>query len=224
MDSWRYANCAEGGCESVRVGMFSLLKRLGNMMWERRLGITTRGLANVDGSSTEQIHYGTISYGAIGTILDHLQLNGTDVFVDLGCGKGRVLCCAALHPIDRAIGVECSRPLSDIAKVNAAGLRPHHSPIEIHTTEAQRFDYAAGTVFYLFHPFGPNTLRAVLLELQKGLQASPRQIRIVYVNPVHNNVLSECSWLEEYERWDVSGKPSLEHPVAWWRNTGYRSL
>lgn len=198
--------------------MLSLIEKIDNMLWERRLGITTRGLANIDSSNSEQIHYGTIPYRAINTILNHLHLDSSDVFVDLGCGKGRVLCCAAQHSVNSSIGVEYSAPLSEIAKENVKKLRRSRSPVKVQTTEAQTFDYSVGSVFYMFHPFGPNTLREVMKELKKGLQRVPRKIRIVYVNPVHNNILQECSWLEQYERWDARTRLFLEHPVAWWQN------
>lgn len=200
--------------------MFSLPEKLDNMLWEYRLGITTRGLAGFDTADHEHIHYGTVPYRLINTILDHLQLSNNDVFVDLGCGKGRVLCIASMRPIKKSIGVEYSVQLCSIAERNAKNLRSDHRPIEILNISAENFDYTVGTVFYLFHPFGPNTVREVLEKLRLGLHTSPRPVRIIYVNPVHNEVFQEYPWLYEYERWDSGSALSPEHTITWWRNEG----
>jgi precorrin-6B methylase 2 len=191
------------------------------MFWEYRLGITTRGLAGIQISDEEHVHYGTIPYRTIGIILDHLHLTKNDVFVDLGCGKGRVLCSASLHSIEQAIGIECSPLLAEIALRNVKGLRLHHQPIAVLTMEAQDFDYTRGTVYYLFHPFGPETLSLVLEKLQAGLKRVPRQVRIVYVNPVHDTILQQCPWLIETERWNAGEPRSPVHMVSWWKNKIY---
>lgn len=198
--------------------MLALPEKIENMFWEYRLGITTRGLEGVHTADVEHIHYGTVPYRTINTILDHLRLTPNDVFVDLGCGKGRVLCCASLRSIEQAIGVECSTALSAIALDNADALRVHHSPIKVFTMEAQHFDYSVGTVYYLFHPFGPGTLSKVLEQLRSGLERIHRSLRIVYVNPVHNTVLKKCSWLIETERWTAGEPRSPEHTITWWQN------
>ena len=197
--------------------MHLLPTRMENMFWEYRLGITTRGLAGVHSADDEHIHYGTVPYRNINTILDHLQLGHNDVFVDIGCGKGRVLCCASLRSIERLIGIECSSPLSAIALRNAETLRLTHSPITVLTMEAQDFDYTTGTVYYLFHPFGPDTLKKVLKQLQLGVKRVPRPVRLVYVNPVYDKVLRECSWLVETERWNAGEPRSPVHIVSWWQ-------
>ncbi len=200
--------------------MFSLPEKLDNMLWEYRLGITTRGLAGLDTADHEHIHYGTVPYRLINTILDRLQLSDNDIVVDLGCGKGRVLCCASLRPIKRSIGVEYSSQLAAIAGRNAQKLRSDHRPIEILNISAEDFDYSVGTVYYLFHPFGPKTLRVVLEKLRAGLDVSPRPVRIIYVNPVHNDVFTEYPWVYEYERWSSGSERSPEHTITWWRNNG----
>src|SRR5690348_10833891 len=78
--------------------------RLGNIWWERRLGIETRGV--VPTRHADSVHYATMGYSSIWSILDQLELRRSDVFIDIGSGKGRVLCCAAQYVVDQVIGVE----------------------------------------------------------------------------------------------------------------------
>jgi precorrin-6B methylase 2 len=196
-------------------------EKINNIFWELRLGIVTRGLTSIDPADDEHIHYGTVPYRTINAILDHLQLSSNDVFVDLGCGKGRVVCCSSLRRIRQSIGVEYSPDLSAIAQRNANRVKKKLSPIKIITIDAQQFDFTIGTVYYLFHPFGPKTLKNVIEGLHIGLQRLPRPVRIVYVNPVHHDVFKEYPWLVEYDRWEPRVDRSSEHQIQWWRNTKY---
>jgi SAM-dependent methyltransferase len=198
---------------------FALLRtKILNMFWENRLNISTRGVTGKNPNEPEHIHYGTIAYSTIHAILCSLSLSPSDVFVDLGCGKGRVLCCAARYKILQAIGVEYSAELSREAKINAEKLRGRSSPIKIEHMLAQNFDYSQGTVFYMFHPFGPNVLYQVLKRMKDGFKANHLSINIVYVNPVHDALLTDCDWLEEYDRWKPNTKGNNEHVVSFWRS------
>jgi predicted RNA methylase len=198
-----------------------LRNKIGNMTWEYRLGISTRGVNGAEIVDDEHIHYGTVPYRTINAVLDRIGPLPGEVFVDLGCGKGRVVCCAALRRFRASIGVECSPSLAAIAGRNAAALRPRHAPIEIRTISAEQFDFTQGSVFYLFHPFGPNTLRAVLLALHKSLESAPRLVRLVYVNPVHADVVREFTWLVEQEHWKAGSGASPDHDIGWWTNSDH---
>jgi hypothetical protein len=48
---------------------------------------------------------------------------------------------------------------------------------------------------YLYNPFGANAIRQVLGGLEASLKATPRDCRIVYVNPVYYDVFAESSFL-----------------------------
>jgi precorrin-6B methylase 2 len=175
-----------------------------NALYEYRLGITTHGLYNwnsVDWKKEEHVYYGSTFYRRIFRVLDALNLGPSDIFVDLGCGKGRITCCASLYPVREVIGVEDVPELCVIAEQNLDRLRSKRTQARILHGKAEEFDYTEATVIYMFHPFGPNTLASVLSKIEKGLRANPRDIRIVYVNPVHEYVLEQTKWLELYDRW-----------------------
>lgn len=196
--------------------------RLESALYEYRLGITTRGLYNWnpdDWNRREHIYYGSTFYRRIFRILDALCLGASDTVVDLGCGKGRVACCASLYPVREVIGVEDVPELCTIAEKNLLRLRGKRTQARILHGRAEEFEYTKGTVIYMFHPFGPNTLTAVLSQIDKGLRANPRTIRIVYVNPVHEYVLKEAKWLELYDRWPAVRllQDEIMHPVSFWR-------
>jgi tRNA G46 methylase TrmB len=84
-----------------------LCTKLHNMAWEYRLGISARGITEVPlpGSNRSM----TLSYADIFAILNRLSLIPDDALIDIGCGKGRVVCCAARFPLREVIGIEHSR-------------------------------------------------------------------------------------------------------------------
>jgi predicted RNA methylase len=192
-----------------------LIEKAVNTCWELRLGVRTRGFQE-DASwiTTEHVHYGPTSYPLIFRILDFLALTQNDVVVDLGCGKGRVVCCAARYRLVEVIGVEDVPILADRAEANATGMRGRKSTVSIARCKAQDFDYARGTVYYLNNPFGPQTLNAVLKRLEPATEPGRR---LVYFNPVHEAILEEKQWLERYAHWPASPQLGTSHPVSFWR-------
>jgi predicted RNA methylase len=194
-------------------------KKLINLIWELRLGISTRGVENVAASTTERGHYGTIPYITIHNVLNSLALTPTDEFVDLGCGKGRVICCVSRLAVAEVIGVEYMSKLCDDARRNIKTMKGKCSPVTVVNMPAEEFDYTKGTVYYLFHPFGPQTLQKVVDGIKNSFLKRKRTVRIAYVNSVYDSVLKNCSWLHEYDRWEGRDRRSLEHAISFWRST-----
>jgi precorrin-6B methylase 2 len=186
--------------------------RVANIWWEHRLGIETRGVVSI--AHADAVHYGTMSYSTVWSILDHLALGPSDIFVDIGCGKGRVLCCAATYPVRQVIGVDLSEPLCAIARKNARRLRGRRAPISVHQSLASDFDYSSVTVLFLFNPFGASTLAPLLEKIGREARQS---LRIAYANPKHEDVFERQNWLERSHRWSA-GTSRLEHCVSFYRS------
>jgi len=193
-------------------------RKLLNAMWELRLGISTRGLHFSELSDNEHIHYGTQSYTETVAVLKALRLDLNDVFVDLGCGKGRVICLAARHLLREVIGVEHSAYLCEIARRNSLRVRGRRSPIKIQEIGAESFDYTIGTVFYMFHSFGPKTLASVLERMYQGLRSNPRRLRLVYSNPRNEHIVSQVGWLERCQLWTKETHDAVQESVSFWRS------
>lgn len=200
---------------SDRAGIkpHSFSTRLNNLFWETALGISTRGI--VDVHHPDSYHYASMSYSTIRNVLNFLLLQKEDVMVDIGCGKGRVLCLAARHQLRKVIGVDLSKEFCEIARANAERMRGRQSPIEIHNSNAEQFDYSEGTAFILFNPFGPSTLNAVLSKIHHDANSHP--VRIAYANPAHDDVFATHTWLQPYEQWNRE-KLGIEHSVSFYRS------
>lgn len=174
---------------------------------ERWLDIVTTEDAlfrSVPGLISERSHndnyaYSTPDYLDLRRMLRRAQLGTSDVLYDIGCGMGRLLCLAARRRISKCIGIELHAGLAEIARRNAERLRKRIAPIEIRTQDAATADLSEGTIFYLFNPFGPDTLAAVLANLQRSFSERPRAVKIIYANPLHAKVLAATPWLVRYD-------------------------
>jgi SAM-dependent methyltransferase len=136
-----------------------------------------------------------VNYYLLFRLVGRTVFKPDDVFYDIGCGAGRVLCYVARKHISRVVGVELSPAFADEARKNAMTLRGRVSPIEVRCGDAADMDYSDGTVFFLYHPFGPGTLRAVLDRIRKSVDSHRRPILFMYQNPVHSSVFRSSGWL-----------------------------
>jgi SAM-dependent methyltransferase len=181
-------------------------QRVNNMCCELQLGISTRGKEVAKLAKPDAVHYATINYSAIHNVLRRLQLQQSDTFVDIGCGKGRVLCCAARHRCNEVIGIEYDEKFCAEARANSLQLRRRKAPISVHHGNAEQFDYSRATVLYLFNPFGPRTLNTVLHKV--SVDTCRRQLRIAFVTPPEAQdaveaVFTGHAWLKRYDGWPL---------------------
>lgn len=185
-----------------------MMTRVHNLWWEHRLRVCTRGVATVD--HPDSVFYATPPYRVVRRVVRRLALRPADVFVDIGCGRGRVLCLAARHELAGVVGVEVSAALCGDARGNVARLRGRRTAVAVHHGPAEDFDYSMGTAFFLFNPFGAVTLGRVLDRIRPRAGAAP--VRFAYVMPTHEAVFHDRPWLERYE---PPGRP--DEGVAYFR-------
>jgi len=136
------------------------------------------------------------------TLQDTTSLNFPDfTFIDLGSGKGRTLLMASDYPFRRIVGVELLPALHQIAQEN---LRKYQSEsqkcfaIEALCADATLFPFPAEpTVLYLFNPFPESGLRRLLANLDVSLRESPRQVYVLYHNPLLEHAVQEYAALHK---------------------------
>jgi precorrin-6B methylase 2 len=177
----------------------SFVNRAKNLAWESYLGITTTGIVNIE--QPDAVYYAAMNYPCIRKALSNLNLSTTDVFVDIGVGKGRAICLAARYPMSRALGIEISRELCAIATSNVARLRGRRTPVIISNRSAIDADYTEATVIWMFNPFGALTMDAVLTKLHDDRKGKP--LRIAYCSPTQEAVFAKHAWLQLVEKLDT---------------------
>jgi precorrin-6B methylase 2 len=156
--------------------------------------------------------YCTTPYISLWLIARYLKLKKDDIFMDLGCGTGRVVFFFATKRIKKAIGIDTNKKLIKVAKKNLSNFSGQKNKVEFWNSDAATFDMSSPTIFFFYNPFGEKTFKKVLENIRKSLDKNPRKIRIVYRNPVCKNLLNTQKWLK------YRGKMSLFMNVCFWSN------
>lgn len=168
---------------------------IGNLLFERRLGVRTSGDVELDelGIAAEgRLRYRPIGWLSLRRILPPSAVTADDVFLDIGSGKGRAVLLAATYPFRRVIGVELSTRLVDIAQdnVNRTKARLRCKDIVLVNADAESYNIPDDvTVVFMYNPFRGAIFAAVVENLLASYDRRPRPLRIVYANPIEESAL-----------------------------------
>lgn len=125
-------------------------------------------------------------------------------FIDLGSGKGRTLLIASDYAFRRIIGVELLPALHQIAQQNLSQYRSDNQKcfaIESICADATEFTFPAEpTILFLFNPFPEPGLKRVIANLERNLQANPREVYVLYHNPLLSHLLDGSTALKPIAR------------------------
>ena len=131
---------------------------------------------------------------------DQAVLNFRDfTFIDLGSGKGRTLLMASDYPFRRIIGVELLPSLHQIAQQNLSEYKSDTQKcfaLESISADATAFPFPDDPlVIYLFNPFPETGMRRLFANLERSLREHPREVYVLYHNPLLEHVLAEGGFL-----------------------------
>jgi cyclopropane fatty-acyl-phospholipid synthase-like methyltransferase len=130
-----------------------------------------------------------------------LALKDDDVFFDVGCGRGRVVCFMAAQGAGKIVGLEIIEEFVEQSKAHAAAVASRGgADIVILRCDAAAVPPAVideGTVFFLHSPFGFRTLRDFVDGVGESLRRRPRALTVVYYKPTHRWYLDDRPWLAE---------------------------
>jgi SAM-dependent methyltransferase len=173
---------------------------------DRALGVETAEmvqLAEVGLDAPDRVHYQPAGWLDLPRILRRDEVTADDVFLDLGCGKGRAVLMAARYPFRRVIGVELSERLLAVAQANVAASRARRRCGEVELHRADAVDYRIPddvTVVYMFNPFGGAIFDAAIGHLIESVDRRPRTVRLIYRNAVHHDRLLSTGRVELVRR------------------------
>jgi hypothetical protein len=124
------------------------------------------------------------------------SVDDTDVFVDIGSGKGRgVLLAASRYRFARVIGVERDEVQHEMARRNVASFRGTLRPIELVRADALDWKLPDDvTVMFLYNPFVGTPFLSFISGVRQALVEHPRPFRIVYANPRMHDAVSEAGF------------------------------
>jgi len=179
--------------------------RLTESQFDRRHGVDTYEMVpvadlGIEGEREQDaVFYEPTPIMEFGYIISRLPVSYPDyAFVDMGSGKGRALLLGSAFPFKKIVGVEISQRLHDIAVTN---LERYQGPRACRDISAVCDDAGAvelpsePLVLFLFNPFEPPVLRAVLNNLHASLLENPRPVLLLYGSPIHREVFDNTPWL-----------------------------
>jgi len=131
-------------------------------------------------------------------LLKQLNISESDSALDLGSGKGGAMATLARFPFHQVHGVEISPKLVAAAQKNLAKLKIRKC--RVYLADASTFteldDY---THIFMYNPFPAVVLTQVLANLEASLRRKPRTVRLLYSNPLHEQViLATCKFKKAF--------------------------
>jgi hypothetical protein len=163
--------------------------------FDRRIGVET--CVRTDPGWMARIHSDNwihgIGYAPVpiqtASLLTDLNITYEDyVFIDFGAGKGRMLFLSSEFPFRSVIGVEYSPDLFATLERNLDNYRnPAQRCVDLQgiLQDAVQFQLPIQPlVLFFHHPFDETVFRQVIANIEESLDQSPRDIRIIYYDPI----------------------------------------
>lgn len=162
-------------------------------------------LPDIGAARGDAHQYHSLTAEVIRTALAQIRIaHEKFVFVDLGSGKGRPLLVASSFPFQKLVGVELSHTLLEVAGRNIQRYGLARGRCQLVHGDAASFRFpSAPLVVFMYNPFEHRTLSRVLSNMKLSLQQTPREIYIVYLNPVFDKVVVSSTFLRRIVQTDI---------------------
>ena len=124
-----------------------------------------------------------------------LKFRPGKVFVDFGCGKGRVLLVASKFGFKEVRGIEFSPVLCNVAIENSLIYNEkNQTKTNFIVINSDVIDYKfddSEEVFFLYHPFDGYVMKQVVQNIYESLQRQKRKIWIIYRNARFGSIVEQ---------------------------------
>lgn len=158
---------------------------------DRRFGASCGGTIASPFEAQGATRTESATYRTLARLFAHplVRVSPKDVLVDVGCGKGRVINYWLLSGLkNRMVGIELSPEVGGWSRARLAKFEE----VEILVGDAVESLPTDGTVFFLFNPFGRETMEAFARQLLKRVKIN--SLKIVYLNARHLDVFDRGIW------------------------------
>lgn len=172
------------GCRLSRA----LRWRFFDIALDCRFGVATMGKVSLEKlglHEKDRVDYEPSRWSTLGRALRQDEVSESDVFLDLGSGKGRIVIQAAMYRFRRVLGVEISPQLHEIALRNLHRARSRLDCQDIVLVNLPAEEFAIPddvTVVYFYNPFQGKAFATVVQALLASVDRNPRPLRIIYHN------------------------------------------
>lgn len=186
--------------------------------WDKLLKIKTTGR---DDSNSDCYHYPyePTPYSVLERLANSGCISSKDVFLDYGCGKGRVDFMLSYQTRAKTIGIEYDERIYNRAMENkdhavSAGR------VEILLQKAEEYDVPKEVNrLYFFNPFSVEILRKVMARIKESYYLQPRELLLFFYYPSDEYIsylmmVNELEFIDEINCSDLfEGKDKRERIV-----------
>ena len=157
-------------------------------------------------------HTVNTSYRALDYVFRYVPIDPSDVLVDVGCGKGRVLNWWLNRRLTNSlVGIELD---PDVADGVARRLHRYRN-VSVMCGDASELLPSDATILYLYNPFAAPTLARVKSRIERCCRAD---VTVIYYNPRYIDVFSgDANWTVTVL--PIGREDHLEHGAAICRYT-----
>ena len=145
--------------------------------------------------------YMPASYDLLEKIFQQVPIASFKHFIDIGCGKGRVMCVAAHYGVTKMSGIDLSKELCDATLINLAKTKTQFPGIDYKIINNDAFYFSIpedADCIFLFNPFDEIIMSGVVSNIRESLEKFPRKMTIIYLNPLHKKLFIAAGYTENF--------------------------
>ncbi len=180
---------------------------------EKKYGIQSSGfdelkkLKKKNPEFTQSTVYMPVGYNVLEDIFIFMKNKNKIHFLDIGCGKGRAMAVAIYFGFRKASGIDISEKLLAAARRNLENILkifPGVS-IDLHFADARNYKIPDDTdCIFFFNPFGKEDMQYTCKNIFQSLQRNPRELFIVYANPLYKEIFTSNGFREIFYRKELN--------------------
>ncbi|OES46367.1 class I SAM-dependent methyltransferase [Domibacillus iocasae] len=161
---------------------------MNDAVYDEQLSIKTTGDQQGFPQLSHYHRYEPTPYAGLDQLFERCELDRTDGFVDVGCGKGRVAFYVHHRFGASVTGIEMNPAFFDVCLQNKIGYmkkrKRQRGFIDFQCRMAQDYEVKAeDTVFYFFNPFSVQIFMKVIQHILASVEHFPRKVTIILYYP-----------------------------------------
>lgn len=180
--------------------------------YDASLRIKTTGVREWLTKSVHHNRYEATPYATLDEFFDDYKLNKDDVFVDFGCGKGRLPFYIHNRFDIAVVGIEVSELLYDEALKNLVRYmdkrKKSAKPVRFECMLAEKYDIQqTDSHFYFFNPFSTVIFAKVIDNIAASVERHPREVSVILYYPTaeYMHFMDDNSYFEMSQEVKLNG-------------------
>jgi SAM-dependent methyltransferase len=146
--------------------------------------------------------YMPANYFMLEKMLGRITVNASNnCFIDIGCGKGRVMIVAAHYGFKKIAGVEFSKQFCAEATKLIKTKEKEFINTSFSVINRDAADFIIpddATTIFLYNPFDAFIMKKVVKYIEESLLRVPRNMQVVYINPQEKYLFLRAGFTEVF--------------------------